>query len=41
MTQSGLSDLALLSIDNKLAVNIDFNDEINDFALLKVRKGNF
>ena len=38
MAQSRLSDLALLSIENKLAVEIDYNDVINDFATLKVRK---
>ena len=38
MAQSRLSDLALLSIENKLGVEIDYNDVINDFAALKVRK---
>ena len=41
MGQSRLSDLAILSIENELAKDIDFDEVINKFAALKARKGKF
>ena len=41
MGQSRLSNLALLSIENGMVKDIDFDDVIDKFAALKTRKGNF
>ena len=41
MSQSRLSDLAILSIESEFVKNIDFDDVIDKFTGLKVRKGTF
>lgn len=41
MRQTRVSDLAILSIENELASNIDFDEVISNFAALKVRKVSF
>lgn len=41
MTQTRLSDLALLSIESELANNLDYKDVIEIFAKAKARKHNF
>ena len=41
MSQSKLSDLAILFLESVFVKNIDFDDEIDKFASLKVRKGTF
>ena len=38
MTQSRISNLAILSIERELANSIDFDNVINEFASLKARK---
>ena len=38
MGQERISDLALLSIENRTAENIDFDDLIDQFASLKTRQ---
>ena len=41
MSQEGLSGLALLSIENKRAKNLDFRKVIQQFASAKARRNNF
>ena len=41
MGQSRLSDLAMLSIESDSAQEIDFDDVINKFSVLKARKAKF
>jgi hypothetical protein len=38
MTQERLSNLAILSIENKITQTINFNDVIENFASIKSRK---
>ena len=38
MGQERLSSLAIISIENEVANNIDFDDVISEFALRKARK---
>ena len=41
MSQERLSGLALLSIENELAKNLNFRKDILQFASAKVRRKNF
>ena len=41
MGQSRLSDLAILSIESDTVKDIDFDEVIDRFAVLKSRKGHF
>lgn len=41
MSQSRLSDLAVLSIENELTRQTDFDDVIDQFATMKTRKHSF
>lgn len=41
MSQDRLSNLAIISIENKVAASLDYNDVIADFAAAKARKVNF
>ena len=41
MGQSRLSDLVMLSIESDSAQEIDLDDVINKFSVLKVRKSKF
>ena len=41
MSQSRISNLAILSIENELVKDIDFDEVINKFAALKARKVKF
>ena len=38
MSQSSVSNLVILSIENKLVKKIDFDEVINKFAAVKARK---
>jgi hypothetical protein len=38
MGQERLSNLAILSIENEMAKNVNFYDIIDDFAAVKARK---
>jgi hypothetical protein len=40
MTQEKLSSLAILSVENSVAQNLDFDDIISSFAEIKARKIN-
>ena len=41
MSQSRVSNLAILSIGNELVKNIDFDEVINKFEAVKARKVKF
>lgn len=41
MTQERLTSLAILSIEEDIASNLDYNEIINEFARNKARKVNF
>jgi len=41
MTQERLTSLAILSIEEDIASNLDYNEVINEFARNKARKINF
>ena len=41
MCQDRLVGLSLISIENELLQNVDYNDLVSDFAKLKARRINF
>ena len=41
MSQSSVSNLVILSIENELVKDIDFDEVINKFAAVKSRKVHF
>jgi hypothetical protein len=41
MSQERLSDLAMISIENKYLDKLNYDDLIEEFALKNVRKSNF